>query len=184
MVRVILAFLRVGSRKAMTPLLTASTPVMAVQPEEKTLRMSQRLNAAVAGGTGGMGATGCGWPPAEQRRDDSHRDHDQQRARERVGGNHEHHAGIVDAAHVDDGQDQEHAQAQLERARLQRRHGGDECAHARRYADCRREYVIDHQGRGGQQPGVIAQVLGGHGVRPAAVRIGLDGLPVTEKDNR
>ena len=37
------------SRKAMTPLLTASTPVMAVQPLEKTRRSSQRLG----GGDGG-----------------------------------------------------------------------------------------------------------------------------------
>ena len=64
MVSVILAFFWVGSRKAITPLLTASTPVMAVQPEENTFRMSQKLNAAVAGGTAGMGITGCGWPPA------------------------------------------------------------------------------------------------------------------------
>ena len=40
MVSVILAFLRVSSRKAITPLLTASTPVIAVQPEEKTLSSS------------------------------------------------------------------------------------------------------------------------------------------------
>ena len=40
MVSVILAFLRVSSRKAITPLLTASTPVMAVQPDEKTLSSS------------------------------------------------------------------------------------------------------------------------------------------------
>ena len=37
MVRVRLAFFWVGSRKAMTPLETASTPVMAVQPLAKTL---------------------------------------------------------------------------------------------------------------------------------------------------
>ena len=36
------AFFVVGSRKAMTPLLTASTPVMAVQPLEKTRRSSQQ----------------------------------------------------------------------------------------------------------------------------------------------
>ena len=50
MVSVVLAFLRVGSRKAITPLLTASTPVMAVQPEEKTLSSSHTLTATVAAG--------------------------------------------------------------------------------------------------------------------------------------
>jgi hypothetical protein len=57
---VILAFLRVGSRNAITPLLTASTPVMAVQPDENTLRISQKLKAAVAAGMGGRVVTGCG----------------------------------------------------------------------------------------------------------------------------
>ena len=42
MVSVVLAFLRVGSRNAITPLLTASTPVMAVQPEEKALSSSHQ----------------------------------------------------------------------------------------------------------------------------------------------
>jgi hypothetical protein len=56
MVSVILAFFRVGSRNAITPLLTASTPVMAVQPEEKTLSSSHQLTkVTVAVGTGGNG---------------------------------------------------------------------------------------------------------------------------------
>ena len=60
MVSVILAFLRVSSRKAITPLLTASTPVMAVHPEEKTLSRSQKLTAAVAEGKTGSAVTGWG----------------------------------------------------------------------------------------------------------------------------
>ena len=64
MVNVILAFLRVGSRKAITPLLTASTPVMAVQPEENTFRISHQLNTAVMGGIAGIGVTGNGCPAA------------------------------------------------------------------------------------------------------------------------
>ena len=57
MVSVIFAFFRVSSRKAITPLLTASTPVIAVHPDENTFRMSHQLNAAVATGMAGMGAT-------------------------------------------------------------------------------------------------------------------------------
>jgi hypothetical protein len=64
MVRVVLAFLRVGSRNAITPLLTASTPVMAVQPEEKTFRISHQVSAAVTGGIAGIGVTGWGCPAA------------------------------------------------------------------------------------------------------------------------
>jgi hypothetical protein len=62
-VSVRLAFTVVGSRKAMTPLLTASTPVMAVQPLAKTLANSQRVKVAVAAGSLGTAITGTGWPP-------------------------------------------------------------------------------------------------------------------------
>ena len=48
MVRVSLAYLAVGSRNAITPLLTASTPVIAVQPLEKVRNRSQALTAPVA----------------------------------------------------------------------------------------------------------------------------------------
>ena len=63
MVSVVFAFLRVGSRKAITPLLTASTPVIAVQPEEKTLSTIQMLSAEVAAGIAGSGEAGCSGPP-------------------------------------------------------------------------------------------------------------------------
>jgi hypothetical protein len=63
-VSVALAFLRVGSRKAITPLLTASTPVIAVQPEENTFNISHQLNIAVAAGIAGSGVTGDGCPAA------------------------------------------------------------------------------------------------------------------------
>ena len=110
MVSVILAFLRVSSRKAITPLLTASTPVIAVQPEENTFSSSHQLTAAVAGGSAGSGVTACGCPPLK-RMPRAHRNHDQQRARKQVGGNHEHHARIVHAAHIHDRQNHQHPQA-------------------------------------------------------------------------
>ncbi len=57
----------VGSRNAFTPLLTASTPVIAVQPLEKTCSSSHALTAAVAGpATEAGGATaGTGCPAAK-----------------------------------------------------------------------------------------------------------------------
>jgi hypothetical protein len=60
MVRVRLAFVRVGSRKAATPLETASTPVMAVQPLEKTLASSHNESIDVADGRCGGAMTGIG----------------------------------------------------------------------------------------------------------------------------
>ncbi len=46
-VRVRLAYWSVGSRKAITPLLTASTPVIAVQPLENVRSMSHALTVPV-----------------------------------------------------------------------------------------------------------------------------------------
>ena len=40
----------------MTPLLTASTPVMAVQLEEKTFRISHQLTRAIGAGIVGSGS--------------------------------------------------------------------------------------------------------------------------------
>ncbi len=63
MVSVILAFFLASSRKAITPLLTASTPVMAAQPEEKTFKISQIEIISVAALGTGSAITGCGCPP-------------------------------------------------------------------------------------------------------------------------
>ena len=54
-VKVRWAWRTAGSRKAVTPLLTASTPVMAVQPLAKARIKIQRLAAVVAAGS----ARGC-----------------------------------------------------------------------------------------------------------------------------
>src|SRR5882757_4310586 len=59
------AFFTVGSRKALTPLLTASTPVMAVQPLANAFSRSQRPTASVGGGIGGGGTIGTGCPTAK-----------------------------------------------------------------------------------------------------------------------
>src|SRR5215471_9427550 len=53
-----------GSRKAQTPLLTASTPVIAVQPLAKDRISSHALAAVVAVGMTGGACTGSGVPPA------------------------------------------------------------------------------------------------------------------------
>ena len=52
-----------------TPLLTASTPVIAVQPLPKLLASIHKVGAATAagGGTGGA-TTGEGWPPSARAR--------------------------------------------------------------------------------------------------------------------
>ena len=67
-VSVRLAFLERGSRKAVVPLETASTPVMAAQPLENAFISSQMsisgrsASPALMGGGGTVTAMGC--PPA------------------------------------------------------------------------------------------------------------------------
>ncbi len=57
------AVFTIGSRNAVTPLLTASTPVIAVHPLANDLSSSQPLSPTVATGNGGGGTTGVGCPP-------------------------------------------------------------------------------------------------------------------------
>ena len=57
-----MAFRITGSRKAPTPLDTASTPVMAVQPEAKARSSSQTLTPSTAWPRAGGATMGCGWP--------------------------------------------------------------------------------------------------------------------------
>ena len=54
-----------GSLKAPTPLLTASTPVMAVQPAANARNSSQSVTASVPSGTAGGATTGVGLPPVQ-----------------------------------------------------------------------------------------------------------------------
>ena len=131
-------------------------------------------------GMAGSGVTGCGWPPVWSTCQRAHRNDNQQRHGEQVGGNHEDHAGVVDAAHVDDGENEQHPKAELQRVRLQAGHGGDERAHAGGDAHRCGEDVVDHQRRSGQQAGALAQVLRSHRVGAAALRIGVDGLAIAE----
>src|SRR5581483_6053278 len=63
-VRVRRALATGGSRNALTPLLTASTPVIAVQPLAKDRIKSHRLAGATATDNVGGVTMDSGWPPA------------------------------------------------------------------------------------------------------------------------
>jgi hypothetical protein len=67
-VRVRLAFFWVGSRKAMTPFETASTPVIAVQPLAKTLASTQSESIDALMGRCGGSTMAAGWPCAAMAR--------------------------------------------------------------------------------------------------------------------
>src|ERR1700730_18028019 len=62
-VKVRCAVFTTGSRNAVTPLLTASTPVIAVQPLANDLSSSHTLTPTTAAGSGEGGTTGVGCPP-------------------------------------------------------------------------------------------------------------------------
>ena len=62
-VKVLWALRTVGLRKRGTALLTASTPVNAVQPLAKAAKSIQTLRVPVIGGSLGGATTTWGWPP-------------------------------------------------------------------------------------------------------------------------
>jgi len=101
----------------------------------------------------------------------------------KVGGDEEDDAGIVDAAHVDDGEEDEDPEAEREGVRLKGGYGGDEGADSGGDSDGRCEHVVDHEGRRGEQAGGITEVLAGNGEGAAAVGIGFDGLRVGEVED-
>ena len=76
------------------------------------------------------------------------------------GGKNESRARVLDAAHVDQGEERQHDQTQHQHVRLQPLLVADHGPDAGRDADRGGQDVVDHQRRGGQQAGPGAQVLG------------------------
>ena len=177
------AVLTAGGRNAFTPLLTASTPVMAVQPLENACRISQRpaVVAAPCGACGGT--TGAGFPPLRNSLDQAHANRAQKAADEQIGGNHEQIPRFTHAAQIDQRDGGEDAQtnasvccSKLGTAETKRTDSGGD-------ADGHHQDVVDNQRRGGQQRDILSQVLSRHRVGAAASRIGGDGLKVGNVDN-
>ncbi len=134
-------------------------------------------------GKSGRGDGGRWMAVADDGVEKSDGDNDQQRSEEKVSGNEENDAGIADAPHVNEGEEQQNDKADLERVRLERRHGRDERTHACGDPDGGGEDVVDHESRGGEQTRAIAEVLTGDGEGAAPVRISLDGLGVGEVED-
>ena len=101
MVRVRLAFFWVGSRKAMTPLETASTPVMAVHPLANTFARSQRVSIDAETGRLRRRDDGDGMAVGGDSADCSDDDGDEESSDEEISGDEEGGAGVLDATHVD-----------------------------------------------------------------------------------
>ena len=112
--------------------------------------------------------------------EDAQKYDDQQAADKQIGGDQEGNTGVTHAAHVHQGEQEKNQQAKAECMRLQLGQGRDQRSYARGDAYRRRQYVVDHQGGGGQQSGVFSQVRRRHRIGSPAAGISLDGLTIGE----
>ncbi len=172
------AYFTVGSRNAPTPLLTASTPVIAVQPAANARSSSHSVIGAVAWEAAGRSAAGCGWPPLDNACHSAGRQDPHQRRDEQVGRHRQGEPRFLGAAQIDQRERHQDAQTKRQGVVVQRGHRRGERADAGGDADGDVQHVVHHQRRRGQQPGPLAQIVARHDVGPAIVRIGGDGLPV------
>ena len=163
----------------MTPFEIASTPVSALQPDANARRSTTRPTPA-ASPTGAGSGTCAVRPAARAAAHEADGDHGADRDDEAVGREREDEARLAHAAQVDEHEHDEHAEAQLDGVRRELGHGRGDRQHARGDRDGGRQHVVDQQRRGRHEPGHLAEVLLGHDVRAAAVRVGEDRLPVRQ----
>ena len=91
-----------GFRNALTPLLTASTPVIAVQPLANERIRSHALPPATPAGRAGGGVSGNRMPAAEQRLYQADCQGRKQRSDEKISRQRERHARLAYAAQIDE----------------------------------------------------------------------------------
>ena len=183
-VSAICAFLTLGSRKAITPFETASTPVIAAQPLEKDFSASQTLRPIMVAGSGcGISARAIGWPRAARTRKEPTATVVSTVPTKRK-------VGAMKAAPVSltprmftRARNASTIRHSSQHVRLQPRLVGDDGSDPGGDADRGGQDVVDHQRRGGHQAGAGTQVFAGDGVGAAAGGIGRDRLAVAEKDD-
>ena len=117
-------------------------------------------------------------PAAEENAKNACDDGDEKRADKKIGGNRESSAGLAHAAKIQDGDDDQNADAKRNRVRQQGRNGRDQGADSRGNAHGGREDIVGEQRGRGQQARGRAQVEARHGVGAAAGGIGGDGLAI------
>ena len=99
---------------------------------------------------------------------------------EEIGRNGKNEARLERTSEIDQRDQRQDAKAKFERIRVQLRDGRGQRADPGRDPHRDIENVVDHQGAGGEQPGVGLEIFLRDGVRAAVARIGLNGLPVGE----
>ena len=119
-------------------------------------------------------------PAAEENADNARDDGDEQRADKKIGGNREGQAGVAHAAKIEDGDDDQNADAERNRVRQQGRNGRDQRADSGGNTHGGGEDVVGQQRSRGEQAGRRAKIEARHGVGAAAGGIGGDGLAIGE----
>ncbi len=115
--------------------------------------------------------------------EDSDDDGDGERADEEIRREHEGQAGFAKPAKIENGDDDENADAESDRVWLETRDGADERADSGRDADGRGKNVVGEERGGGEEAGKRAEIVARDGVGAATLRIGLDRLTVREVNN-
>src|SRR5271157_1599250 len=122
-----------------------------------------------------------GWmSAAEENTNHACDDGDQQGTDKKIGGKREGQASIAHATEIDDGDDDQNADADRNGVRQQGRNGGDQGADSRGNAYGGGEDIVGEERGCGKQGCGRAQVEARHGVRAAAGGIGGDGLAIRE----
>jgi hypothetical protein len=114
---------------------------------------------------------------------DADADGEQRRTDEEVRGNGEDVARLAHAPHVRGGHQDDDRRTQFHFVGLDRGEGGGQVGQRRRARDGDGHDVVDHQGRGGNEPEVGAEVLAGDDVGASAVGISTADLAVAEGDD-
>jgi hypothetical protein len=152
-----------GTLKAGTPLLIASTPVSAAQPELKarSSRTRQALGVERARRADLQPGALHLWQVAEDRPHEPERGHPDDGGHEEVGRDGEEGAGLPHPAQVHRHEDDDHhdGERRLVAAQLRDRRGG--VLRPRGHRDGDGEHVVDEQRAGDGQPELRAEVGGG-----------------------
>ena len=154
----------------------ASTPVRALQPAEKALSTS-RMETASDGAVATRGCPGLGCSQA-QGMDQPDGNDGQEPDDEHEGGDEEGACPLAQPAEIERGDDQQDPQAHRDHVGSGGREGRGQLTDAGGDRDGDGQGVVDDQRRPGQLAGLMPEVVAGHRVGAAPVRIGVDDLPV------
>ncbi len=122
-------------------------------------------------------------PAAEKNTENARDEGDEKRADKEIGGKREGQACVAHAAEIEDGDDDQNADAERNRVRQQGRDGRDQGTDSRGNAHGGSEDVIGEERGGGKQAGGCAQIEARHCIGAAAGGIGGDGLAIGEVHN-